>query len=78
MLLKRIALAALVLAGHACAACAAEAPIRVILVGDSTMATKSATGGAPTGKMIFSGGTIGYLDTSDPNAPYFAVSAFVQ
>jgi hypothetical protein len=42
------------------------------------MATKGATGTAPTGKMIFSGGTIGYLDTSDPNAPYFAVSAFVQ
>jgi lysophospholipase L1-like esterase len=43
MLLKRIALAALVLAGHAAAA---EAPIRVILVGDSTMATKSGYGDA--------------------------------
>jgi lysophospholipase L1-like esterase len=43
MLLKRIALAALVLAGHASAA---EAPIRVILVGDSTMATKSGYGDA--------------------------------
>jgi lysophospholipase L1-like esterase len=43
MLLKRIALAALVLAGHACAA---EAPVRVILVGDSTMATKSGYGDA--------------------------------
>ena len=43
MLLKRIALAALVLAGHVAAA---EAPIRVILVGDSTMATKSGYGDA--------------------------------
>ena len=43
MLLKRIALAALVLAGHAYAA---EAPVRVILVGDSTMATKSGYGDA--------------------------------
>ena len=43
MLLKRIALAALVLAGHVSAA---EAPIRVILVGDSTMATKSGYGDA--------------------------------
>jgi lysophospholipase L1-like esterase len=43
MLLKRIALAALVLAGHAYAV---EAPIRVILVGDSTMATKSGYGDA--------------------------------
>lgn len=38
----------------------------------------SAASGAGVGKMIFSGGTIGYLDTSDPSAPYFAVSAFVQ
>ncbi|MGN6665892.1 MAG: DUF2957 domain-containing protein, partial [Trinickia sp.] len=37
-----------------------------------------ATGTVATGKMIFSGGMIGYLDTRDPNAPYFAVSAFVQ
>jgi len=43
MLLKRIALAALVVAGHVSAA---EAPIRVILVGDSTMATKSGYGDA--------------------------------
>ena len=43
MLLKRIALAALVLAGHASAA---EAPVLVILVGDSTMATKSGYGDA--------------------------------
>ena len=43
MLLKRIALAALVLTGHASAA---EAPVRVILVGDSTMATKSGYGDA--------------------------------
>jgi lysophospholipase L1-like esterase len=43
MLLQRIALAALVLGGHARAA---EAPIRVILVGDSTMATKSGYGDA--------------------------------
>lgn len=40
--------------------------------------TKGAAGTTPTGKMIFTGGTIGYLDTSDPSAPYFAVSAFVQ
>jgi hypothetical protein len=37
-----------------------------------------APGAAPTGKMIFAGGTIAYLDTSDPSAPYFGVSAFVQ
>ena len=49
MLFQRItlaalaALAALVLAGHAGAA---DAPIRVILVGDSTMATKSGYGDA--------------------------------
>jgi lysophospholipase L1-like esterase len=43
MLFRRIALAALVLAGHACAA---AAPARVILVGDSTMATKSGYGDA--------------------------------
>lgn len=45
------------------------------------LVTTKQTGAAsatPTGKMIFSGGTIGYLDTSDPSAPYFAVSAFVQ
>lgn len=36
------------------------------------------TGTASAAKMIFTGGTIGYLDTSDPSAPYFAVSAFVQ
>ncbi|RDV00545.1 DUF2957 domain-containing protein [Trinickia dinghuensis] len=39
---------------------------------------KASAGATPTGKMIFTGGTIGYLDMSDPNAPYFAVSAFVQ
>jgi hypothetical protein len=39
---------------------------------------KDSAGTPPTGKMIFTGGTIGYLDTSDPSAPYFAVSAFVQ
>jgi len=39
---------------------------------------KSRPGTQPTGKMIFTGGTMGYLDTSDPSAPYFAVSAFVQ
>jgi lysophospholipase L1-like esterase len=43
MLRKRIALAALVVAGHVSAA---EAPVRVILVGDSTMATKSGYGDA--------------------------------
>lgn len=43
MLFRRIALAALVLAGHAGAA---DAPVRVILVGDSTMATKSGYGDA--------------------------------
>jgi len=43
MLFQRIALAALVLAGHAGAA---DAPVRVILVGDSTMATKSGYGDA--------------------------------
>ena len=39
---------------------------------------KSRADTQPTGKMIFTGGTMGYLDTSDPSAPYFAVSAFVQ
>ncbi|MCS0630287.1 rhamnogalacturonan acetylesterase [Telluria mixta] len=43
VLLKRIVLAGLVLAGQAGAA---EAPIRVILVGDSTMASKSGYGDA--------------------------------
>jgi lysophospholipase L1-like esterase len=42
----RIALAALVLAGQAVAADAPHPPIRVILVGDSTMATKSGYGDA--------------------------------
>jgi lysophospholipase L1-like esterase len=42
----RIALAALVLANHAVAADVPPAPIRVILVGDSTMATKSGYGDA--------------------------------
>ena len=45
------------------------------------LVTPKKTGAAhatPTGKMIFSGGAIGYLDMSDPSAPYFAVSAFVQ
>ena len=42
-LLKRIVLAGLILAGQASAA---DAPIRVILVGDSTMATKSGYGDA--------------------------------
>lgn len=40
--------------------------------------TVSAGAAKPAGKMIFSGGMIGYLDTFDANAPYFAVSAFVQ
>jgi len=35
-------------------------------------------GPTPTAKMIFSGGALAYLDTSDPSAPYFGVSAFVQ
>ncbi len=43
-----------------------------------TVDAAGAPGTAPAGKMIFTGGTIGYLDTSDPSAPYFAVSAFVQ
>ena len=43
VLLQRIVLAGLVLAGQAGAA---EAPIRVILVGDSTMASKSGYGDA--------------------------------
>jgi lysophospholipase L1-like esterase len=43
MIFRRIALAALVLAAHAGAA---AAPVRVILVGDSTMATKSGYGDA--------------------------------
>jgi len=42
----RIALAALVLAGQAVAADVQHPPIRVILVGDSTMATKSGYGDA--------------------------------
>ncbi|TAM55307.1 MAG: DUF2957 domain-containing protein [Paraburkholderia sp.] len=45
------------------------------LVATRKAVTAAAT---PTGKMIFSGGTMGYLDLSDPSAPYFAVSAFVQ
>ena len=43
-----------------------------------TKGAAGATGTTPTGKMIFTGGTMGYLDMSDPDAPYFAVSAFVQ
>lgn len=35
-------------------------------------------GATPTAKMIFSGGVIAYLDATDPSAPYFGVSAFVQ
>jgi lysophospholipase L1-like esterase len=46
MYLTRIALAALVLTGQAAAADVTHAPIRVILVGDSTMATKSGYGDA--------------------------------
>lgn len=45
------------------------------LVATRKTVTAAAT---PTGKMIFSGGAMGYLDLSDPSAPYFAVSAFVQ
>jgi len=44
MYLTRIALATLVLAGQAVAADVTHPPIRVILVGDSTMATKSGYG----------------------------------
>jgi lysophospholipase L1-like esterase len=46
MQFNRLALAALIVAGHAAAADAPHAPIRVILVGDSTMATKSGYGDA--------------------------------
>ncbi|WP_206957939.1 DUF2957 domain-containing protein [Trinickia acidisoli] len=64
---------------------AAQASLATALDLDYTQAlpglvttTKGMAGTMPTGKMIFTGGTIGYLDTSDPSAPYFAVSAFVQ
>jgi hypothetical protein len=38
----------------------------------------ASTGATPTGKFIFTGGTFGYLDETDPSAPYFTIGAFVQ
>lgn len=48
------------------------------LPGLVTANERGAASATPTGKAIFAGGTIGYLDTSDPSAPYFAMSSFVQ
>jgi hypothetical protein len=48
------------------------------LPGLVTAKTTGVHGAAPTAKMIFSGGVIAYLDATDPSAPYFGVSAFVQ
>jgi Protein of unknown function (DUF2957) len=45
------------------------------------VAVKSAKGfgdGASTGKIIFAGGAFGYLDETNPSAPYFAMGAFSQ
>ncbi|RKP46364.1 DUF2957 domain-containing protein [Trinickia fusca] len=44
----------------------------------TTRSANASAGSAATGKMIFTGGTFGYLDVSDPSAPYFTISAFVQ
>lgn len=65
-------------ASQAALATALDLDYRQTLAG--LIATKKRTASAATspGKMIFSGGMIGYLDTTDPGAPYFAVSAFVQ
>ncbi len=43
-----------------------------------TTQTSAPAGSAPTGKLIFTGKTFGFLDMSDTKNPYFTVGAFVQ
>ncbi|MEJ0002526.1 MAG: DUF2957 domain-containing protein [Pararobbsia sp.] len=38
----------------------------------------AAAGSPPTGKLIFTGGAMAYLDTSNPGAPYFTAGAYVE
>jgi Protein of unknown function (DUF2957) len=44
----------------------------------TTMQVGASTGTKPTGKMIFTGGVLGYLDMTDAASPYFTIGAFVQ
>ena len=45
-----------------------------------TVTTKhaGANSSTPTGKLIFTGGVLGFLDTSNASSPYFTIGAFVQ
>ena len=38
----------------------------------------AAAGSQPTGKLIFNGGVMAYLDTSNASAPYFTAGAYVE
>jgi hypothetical protein len=65
-------------ASQASLATALDLDFTQTLPGLVTARRSGAPAATPAGKMIFSGGAIAYLDTSDPSAPYFGVSAFVQ
>jgi hypothetical protein len=39
---------------------------------------KGISDGASTGKIIFAGGAFGYLEETNPSAPYFVMGAFAQ
>ena len=45
---------------------------------ETTTPAGAATGTTPTGKMIFTGGVLGYLDLTNAASPYFTIGAFVQ
>jgi hypothetical protein len=44
----------------------------------TTTHSDAAAGSASTGKFVFTGGVLGYLDMTTPSAPYFTIGAFVQ
>lgn len=44
----------------------------------TTTHVNASTGSTPTGKMIFTGGVFGFLDTTNASSPYFTAGAFVQ
>jgi hypothetical protein len=44
----------------------------------TTTRVGASIGNTPTGKMIFTGGVVGYLDLTNAASPYFTIGAFVQ
>ena len=48
------------------------------VAGTVTTTHAGANSSTPTGKLIFTGGVLGFLDTSNASSPYFTIGAFVQ